>query len=343
MINARTGVAILLSCLAAASGRADDRVPAGLAYRPSTTINWCPQSAEGNTAADYATAAQQALRGFESQPPVTRWQSSPIEDETVEQASHTTYVTHTPSQQFSCCPPPPRTWAMIAPFGWIPAMQGTITINNRAIPVDLSLSDVVNLLKDDLQGAAMLQLEAGRGDLGFIVNGMIVSLSSARTLGPLTANIDIDQTFLEGFGFYRVVDSSDSDVPWTVDVLGGLRYYSVDVAGQVFVGPVGPINVGQSNQWVDLVVGVRSAVALTESLEAFGRADVGGFGIGTSSDPAWNVQGGLRYRTPAIEGLSLVGGYKLLDIREYNSAGSPDAFGFDVRMHGPFAAIAYEF
>lgn len=294
-------------------------------------------------AGDFSTAAQQALAGREIPSAQIRSQSSPIVDPEIDQASYSSYTVSSPSQRFNCCPPPPQTWALIGPYGWITAMQGVVTLNNTPIPIDLSLSDAVRLLKNDLQGAAMLQLETGRGDWGFLVNGMVISLGSSRTIGPLTANLDINQTLLEGFTFYRLVDTADSEVPWTVDLLGGLRYYSIDASGQLFLGAVGPINVGQSNQWVDLVIGIRSSVALTESLSAFGRADIGGFGIGTSSDPAWNVQGGLRYEIAAIEGLSLAGGYKLLDIREYNSPGQPDAFGFDVRLHGPFAAIVYEF
>lgn len=289
---------------------------------------------------EFSAAAQQALGRAAPAVSADVFRGQSAGDAAIEQAS---YNVACPPQRTVCCPPADRTWALIAPYGWLSAMNGTVTINNTTLPIDLSLSDLIDIMKNDLRGAAMIHAEAGRGRFGFILDGMLVSAASSQTRGPLTANVQVDQTFLEFLNFYRLVDASDTEVPWTVDVLGGARYYDLDVNGQFILGNIITFNRGQTNNWVDLVVGVRSAVALTESLEAFGRFDVGGFGIGTSSDPAWNVQGGLKYQVAWCEGLSLVSGYKYLAIDEDHSPGSPDAFGFHVEMFGPFAAIAYEF
>lgn len=72
----------------------------------------------------------------------------------------------------------------------------------------------------------------------------------------------------------------------------------------------------------------------------FARADVGGFGIGSSSNLAWNVVAGLDYQWNSST--SLLAGYRVLDIDQFSGAGAT-AFGFDVQMAGPFAAIAFQF
>jgi hypothetical protein len=273
---------------------------------------------------------------------VPGWNSATADDEVspIELISGSRGYSEIPCR--ACGEHHPDTWAAVEPYGWLPALSGTVTVNGVTLPVDVSLSDAISALSD-LRGAAQIQVEAGRGDWGFLINGMLVSMASSQNFGPLNVNAQIDQTFLEMLGFYRLVNEAEGDLPWTVDLLAGARYYDIDLSGQFNLGGVLVFNRGQSQNWVDLVTGVRTEVAITDSLSVFGNADVGGFGIGTSSDPAWNVYGGARYKVACVEGLSLAGGYRWFDIRETNNTNDPTAFGFNVLMHGPFAAFVYEF
>ncbi len=96
---------------------------------------------------------------------------------------------------------------------------------------------------------------------------------------------------------------------------------------------------GRSGEtWVDLVIGARAPI--TSRIDAFARADVGGFGVGSSSTLAWNVLAGEDYQLN--RSASLVAGHRVLDINR-SSGGGATAFEANVRMYGAFAALALRF
>jgi hypothetical protein len=237
------------------------------------------------------------------------------------------------------------TWALVAPYVWAPMMDGTVGANGNTTDVNLSFSDLLDLVPD-LNGAVMGHLEVGKGPRGLLLDALIMELSpSRRGPGGGRINLESNLTVFEALGTLRLLgaapgEAAPSDI--TVDVLGGLRYY--DVMGGLTISPViGPtISAEQTENWVDLVIGGRTGVALTESLAGFMRGDIAGFGIGTSSRFAWNLTAGFEYHCVSHPGWSTVLGYRILDIDQVKYSGA-ERFFFDVRLHGPFLAFAYRF
>jgi hypothetical protein len=224
-------------------------------------------------------------------------------------------------------------------------LDGTMGVNGVTADVNMSFSDLLDLLSD-LNGAAMGHVEVGKGPTGLILDAMFLELSPTRR-GPLGGKINtsLEMTVIEIMGTLRVLGNAPGEGPrsdLTFDLLGGLRYY--DVAGEITDRPViGPsVTRSQNENWVDLVIGGRSDVALTQNLGGFVRGDVGGFGIGTSSKLAWNVQGGFEYFCTNFPGWSGVLGYRVLDIDEVKYSGA-ERFVFNMRIHGPFIALNYRF
>jgi hypothetical protein len=236
------------------------------------------------------------------------------------------------------------TWVLVAPYVWATAQHGTIGAAGRTAPVDLSLADLVELIPD-LNGAAMGHVEVGKGKFGLIFDAMLMKVEPSENL-PGGGEIDIESssTILESLAMLRVVDVPDEDAGSfvTVDLLSGLRYYQVQNAFRLdpVVGPT--IAADISKDWVDLLVGARTAVAITSELSGFLRADFAGFGIGTSSDLTWNLTTGAEYACPSLPGSSLVLGYRILSIDETQGQGT-DRFIYDVTLQGPFTAIAFRF
>ncbi len=238
-----------------------------------------------------------------------------------------------------------QTWVVVAPYLWAPAVKGTVGALGTKQNVDLTLSELIDLIPD-LNGAFMGHVEVGKGPRGLIVDAMIMEVSPTER-GPLGGKVTVESntTILEFLGMYRVVDlgtSGDSAPPVRVDVLGGVRYYDVETGLTVkpLQGPT--VAIEQAENWVDLVVGARGAVTLVQGLDAFLRADVGGFGIGTSSKLAWNLVTGVEYACAAWPGSSLLLGYKVLDIDESKYSGVQH-FVFDVKLQGPFLALGFRF
>lgn len=238
-----------------------------------------------------------------------------------------------------------QTWVVVAPYLWAPAVEGTVGALGTKQNVDLTLSELIDLIPD-LNGAFMGHVEVGKGPRGLIFDAMIMEVSPTEP-GPLGGKVTVDSntTILEFLGMYRVVDlgtSGENAPPVRVDVLGGVRYYDIET-GLVIKPIVGPtLLIEQAENWVDLVVGTRGAVTLVQGLDAFLRADVGGFGIGTSSKLAWNLVVGVEYACASWPGSSLLLGYRVLDIDESKYSGVQH-FVFDVKMQGPFLALGFRF
>ncbi len=239
-----------------------------------------------------------------------------------------------------------KTWVLVAPYLWAPAMKGTIGAGGNTLDVNVTLQDVFEDVIPNLDGAAMIHVEVGKGRTGLLFDTMILQIGKTET-GPLggSAHFETNLTVLEWMGMYRLLGSVPGDPcssPVKVDLLGGFRYYAVQ--GDLAVtAPAGPVfDRGQADTWADIVIGARGSVTLTQGLDAFFRADIGGFGIGTSSDPAIGLEAGIDYALGCCPGSSLVLGYKMLDINESKNSGA-DAFVFDVTLHGPFAALAFRF
>jgi hypothetical protein len=238
-----------------------------------------------------------------------------------------------------------QVWATITPYFWLPAMKGRLGAGAAVVDVDLSLSDMWDLLSD-LKGAAMVHLEVGRGNRGIIVDTLITDIASSETLpSGAIGTAETTMTFLEGLGFRRIASQERCGrfirgINW--DALYGVRYYQVGMELSV-VPPSGPSTIVERNEnWVDLVLGTRASMKLANGGNAFARTDFGGFGLGSSSDFAWNLQFGIENRLRRHPNTSSVLGYKVLDIQQSKGSGS-NAFLFDMNLHGPFAALMFRF
>ncbi|MCX7411772.1 MAG: hypothetical protein NTZ32_27170 [Planctomycetales bacterium] len=234
------------------------------------------------------------------------------------------------------------TWVVVAPYGWLSGINGQVVTHGQVLNVNVSPSDVLQSL-GDVNGAFMLHTEVGRGDWGLILDVSLIRLTPQVAVGPVVIDADLQQTLMEFLGMYRLVDASDYWVEGkslTVDLLAGARYYQV--SNSLTIDLPGPITLenDQSKTWVDMVIGARTRVPVTSSLDLFARADIGGFGVGSSSNLAWNVVAGVDYQWNSWT--SLGAGYRVLDIDQKSGSGTT-AYGFDVQMAGPFAALAFKF
>jgi hypothetical protein len=244
-------------------------------------------------------------------------------------------------------PPSPvgtPTWVLLAPYLWAPAMKGSVTARGQTVPVDLSLSDLIDLI-DEVNGAFQGHVEVGKGPWGLIIDGMLIRLTPEGSVPLGELKVDSSMSIFELLATYRIVDLWWAEAPdrrLSFDLLGGARYYDITSGIEIDgAGPIGlVVDVEESNQWVDLVVGGRVRIDLLDALAGWVRFDVGGFDIGTSSKLAWNLIAGLEYECSPCS--SLMAGYRIFDVEESKGSGD-DEFEFDVRMQGPFIALGFRF
>lgn len=231
------------------------------------------------------------------------------------------------------CYPNNGPWGMIATYGWVFAMDGTIGVGPRTVNVDMSLEDAIELL-DDVKGAATLHAEAGYGPFGIILDMLYMEVEPGTDL----IRVNSKTILAEALGMYRVVDTGRGAGAVYFDVLAGARYYRFRNEVQITTQDIIPFE--GSATWCDLVVGARAGIQLLDCLGVFARGDIGGFGIGESSDRACNVIVGFDLQ--CCECVFLSGGYRWFKIDRTSGAGR-DRREIDLTMAGPFVALGLRY
>lgn len=236
------------------------------------------------------------------------------------------------------------TWVLLAPYVWIAGVNGQIGAGGRSVGVDVTPGQVMSNI-GKLDGALMLHSEVGKGDWGLILDVNLVRAGTSVLTPPAQIDVTLQQTLIEVLGMYRFVDMPGYLVEsksLSVDFLAGGRFYEFGNALTVRpfdpTLPTVPFNV--TGTWVDMVVGGRAVIPVTNTIDVFGRGDIGGFGIGDSSTLAWNLIAGLDWKLTSNS--SLVAGYRELNINRSSSVAGT-AFQFDAKLYGPFMALTLQF
>lgn len=163
---------------------------------------------------------------------------------------------------------------------WATAFDGSISLGPGS-PGIIRASAGDN---DQLQTG--LSLEAQRGRWSFLVDGSYVSFG-AELPPPLpifsATPVELRLAGVQLVAGYRGFESEKT----SVDLMIGARYQHVESEYQFAVPESRELN------WIDPTVGIRARVGLWEDWHVSGRADWGGFRVG--SDQFWSVDLGVGY------------------------------------------------
>jgi len=219
----------------------------------------------------------------------------------------------------------------VIPYLWMAGVKGDVTVKGRRASVDTSFSDIL----DNLDFGGMLHLEAAKGKWAFFGDSTYVKLSVDRTL----IDVGTELALVEFGGAYRFAElplGKDANRLLSLEVLAGGRYNYLKSEVEI----LGLLDSKESQDWVDPIVGVRLTAGLTEKLSLRVRGDIGGFGIGSASDFAWNVVAALGYQVSRR--ITLAAGYRILDV-DYDRGSGLRLFEYDVTTSGPVVGLAFRF
>jgi opacity protein-like surface antigen len=222
-------------------------------------------------------------------------------------------------------------------YGWLPSMQGAQEGPDGDPFVDLDSADVLDLLDFAFMGAG--EIRRGRIGLAFDIEYTDLGAdgTAQRTLipgaDPVRAKVDTKMLMATGAVAYRFYEEDRS---W-VDVYGGVRAFNVENDFELRVPATGVERRSSGTvSWADAIVGLRGHAPLGERFGVTGLADVGGFGIGSSSDLTWQVQATVDYAfTDRLIGRL---GYRYLSI----DRDSGD-LSLDVDAFGPLIGVTWTF
>lgn len=217
-----------------------------------------------------------------------------------------------------------------APYLYASGISGTIGARGRSIEVDASFGNVWENLDIGIMGT----FHAKKGKLIFLSDLMWIKMSAERdTPGGLfsTAKIGVNLFIFDPEVGYRLFESKAG----ALDVLGGVRIWSVENNLNVTTGLLPGFDVSARKTWAAPVVGVHGIVNLSEKFYLTSKFDIGGAGIG--ADFTTQFFGGVGYRVkPKI---ALVGGYRFLKVDYDDSSG----FIFDTSMSGLMFGAKFSF
>jgi hypothetical protein len=264
--------------------------------------------------------------------------------------------------------PPAQQWTLtFTPYGWVPGLNGHITVKGRTTDIDI---DPIGVL-EDIDGVPFMgYVEARNGPLSFygdvVYAPLSVGGSATRSFNraslDATLGVRIRETIIEGGATYEMAKwwwssggrAGDAPTSYTaIDVLAGARYWREDAA--INLGLTATLDVSglvlsrgraiarEGNvDWGDPLVGMRLRHQFAPGQELVLRGDVGGFDVG--SQFSWNVLAAYSFEMGVYHGLTFSGvlGYRALSV-DYEKGSAANRFEFDLVQHGPVLGLTVRF
>jgi hypothetical protein len=230
-------------------------------------------------------------------------------------------------------PAQPSDWHVewVPLYLWFSGLQGNVGAKGYVVPVNVSFSQVFEQLNIGL----MSVLDVRRKKVGLLTDLLFISVTSDQKNAPL-GNVysgfsaNSKTFFLDTEAYGRVVDNEHL----SVDALGGVRIWHLNNGISLYQGGATAVQTGQTEGWVDPVMGGRFRVYIKKGWFVDLKGDAGGFGAG--SQLTWQMYGGLG--KVFKKKYSTVIGYRYLDV-DYQNGG----FLYDTHMNGMIAGFSIRF
>lgn len=246
------------------------------------------------------------------------------------------FEVQSPTMKVAEAPDPDKWRFLIAPYIWIPAMNGNVTVKGRSAEVDTDMWDTFDLIKDNFNFATELHFEASKGKFTFFADAMYLNLEGQNVGEFSTEKVNFEQGVFELGMAYTLVDKPLNPnylYQLIVEPLAGARiwYVSSTISDSRL-----PEDASGSESWVDGFIGVRGMLKFNETWAVFARGDIGAGG----SEFTWNAMAGLDIRLASWCFMEI--GYRALD-DDYSKGSGSDKFTFDMLLYGPFLAFSFKF
>lgn len=214
-------------------------------------------------------------------------------------------------------------WAFrLTPYFVGAAMDGNLTIHGRSAAVDMGFDKIW----ENLDFGFMMHFLAQKGLWSIGLDGIYMGLGGTSDEPP--AEVNFDQWLVELSGGYQLA-------PW-LHALAGARYNLI--SGDIeFEGRQEREKSGDVD-WIDPIIGARLAGQLSEKWTLRGRADIGGFGIG--SNLTWQLAAYIDFRASNL--ISILGGYRFLS-NDYETGSGEELFHYDMNISGPALGVSFVF
>jgi len=222
----------------------------------------------------------------------------------------------------------------LAPYAWLSGQNGTVATLPGLPPADVDV-DFYDDIWGNINLAGMLVGEARKGRYGLFMDIVYtdIEMEDPVPYGILYSAVDTQTKswMVSIAGLYRLIERQNR----FVDVIAGVRYWSVDTDLTLKAGLLPERSISNSEDWFDPLIGLKGMSALGNSkFFISGGLALGGFGAG--SDFFWDANINLGYQW--TKGFSTTVGYRYLDV-DYEK----DDFLYDVAQDGLTLGLSWRF
>ncbi|MET3353688.1 UNVERIFIED_ORG: hypothetical protein ABID33_001589 [Xanthobacter viscosus] len=245
-----------------------------------------------------------------------------------------------PAAAPSFSPPSDSKWQFEAVlYGWATGINGNIGIRDLpTFPVDASFADILS----HFDGAVMGSFLAKKDNWTLFADLFWSQLSASKSIDDgRGTQFDLSQRLLivSGAAGYRLPIGGPG---FDLSATAGFRYQRL-TADTTLSSLGGLISLSETDvkDWLDPVFGLALQYRINEKWFLNALADVGGFGLSSSSK--LTSQGLISVGYNWTEAWSTALGYRAL-YTDYESVTGPRSnFRYETTLHGPFMSIAYHF
>jgi hypothetical protein len=231
-------------------------------------------------------------------------------------------------------PKQPSDWHVewIPLYLWFSGMQGNVGARGYVVPVNASFTDVFS----DLNIGLMSVLDVRRKRIGLMTDLIFMSLSSDQKSTPIQQNAfsgftaNAKTLIVDPEAYCRLLEKPRG----SIDAVAGGRFWHLNNSLDLLAGTLPATTAGQTQSWVDPVLGARFRLNLNKGWFVNLKGDAGGFGVG--SQLTYQIYSGVGKEFK--ERYSLLLGYRYLSV-DYTNAG----FLYDTHMSGLVSGFGIRF
>ncbi len=180
----------------------------------------------------------------------------------------------------------------VAIYGWLATFDGTLKYSLPDGDTQESDGGVV----DELDGIFMAAYEVRKDKFSLLADVMYLGMSGGETIaedilrGKLAVAVaqEFDAWLISVYGGYNIIDTGSA----TLDIIAGMRYFSLDVEASIDFPIIAPIPLSPSFEVYDALIGVKGSFDINENWYVPYLFDIGA----GDTDLTWQAQASIGYR-----------------------------------------------
>ena len=209
-------------------------------------------------------------------------------------------------------------------YGWLPSLDGTLRFSVPGEPDDSASANAIDSLDAVFMGAYSLR----KNEWSFMADLIYLKMSgNTQGLNP-NVNLDIDLT-AKLYGFYGGYNLSQTD-KMTVDVIGGLRYFSLGLDVKRSGGLIANGSLSPTAESYDAIIGLSGSYMIDQQWYIPYEFDIGA----GDSDLTWQANLSIAYR---LSWGDIIGTYRYIHYDKGNF------LLHDFDLYGPKIGVVFHF